>query len=210
MPRQFFLDIPVFLQALGWEGRVRYQTIMRHIALEPRAADELAALREAVEAVRFEGEEEPLFQVEEEEGRLLLRTAFSLTWHGESPLVSHTALVVGEKPVPVESLFFVRTFSGAHDPMGIVGLVGPGIRRGESIQGAGLLDIAPTLLYLMGLPVRQDMEGEVLVKAFTEEYLERNPIRREEGMPGLVTPQAQEGGDSPALMERLRTLGYIR
>lgn len=56
-----------------------------------------------------------------------------------------------------------------HSPYGIFCLKGPGIREGEVIHGASLLDIAPTLLHLYGLPVGRDMDGKVLVNCFDAE-----------------------------------------
>jgi predicted AlkP superfamily phosphohydrolase/phosphomutase/tetratricopeptide (TPR) repeat protein len=53
-----------------------------------------------------------------------------------------------------------------HSPFGIFCLRGPDVREGERIQGASLLDIAPTLLHLAGLPVGRDMDGRVLVNCF--------------------------------------------
>ena len=55
-----------------------------------------------------------------------------------------------------------------HRPQGIFVLHGPGIRADEMIEGATLLDIAPTILTLFGLPVGEDMEGKILVNAFVE------------------------------------------
>jgi predicted AlkP superfamily phosphohydrolase/phosphomutase/tetratricopeptide (TPR) repeat protein len=55
-----------------------------------------------------------------------------------------------------------------HSPYGIFCLKGPGVKRGEQIYGASLLDITPTLLHLYGLPVGQDMDGKVLVNCFEE------------------------------------------
>ncbi len=54
-----------------------------------------------------------------------------------------------------------------HSPFGLFVLRGPGIKAGERIHGATLLDIAPTLLHLYGLPVGRDMDGKVLVNCFT-------------------------------------------
>lgn len=56
-----------------------------------------------------------------------------------------------------------------HSQYGIFCLRGPGIKAGERIHGADLLDITPTLLHLYGLPVGRDMDGKVLVNCFTEE-----------------------------------------
>lgn len=56
--------------------------------------------------------------------------------------------------------------SGCHDPKGMMILYGPGVRRGVRIAEANNLDIAPTLLTLMGLPVPEEMKGRALSEAF--------------------------------------------
>jgi arylsulfatase A-like enzyme len=56
--------------------------------------------------------------------------------------------------------------SGCHDPKGMMILYGPGVRSGVRIAEANNLDIAPTLLTLMGLPVPEEMRGRVLSEAF--------------------------------------------
>jgi predicted AlkP superfamily phosphohydrolase/phosphomutase len=53
-----------------------------------------------------------------------------------------------------------------HRHFGILCIKGPGIRPGEKLFGAGLLDICPTLLTLFGLPPGRDMDGKVLLNAF--------------------------------------------
>jgi len=58
--------------------------------------------------------------------------------------------------------------SGCHDPKGMMILYGPGVRRGGRITEANNLDIAPTLLTLMRLPVPEEMKGRVLSEAFAE------------------------------------------
>ncbi|MGA3043959.1 MAG: alkaline phosphatase family protein, partial [Bryobacteraceae bacterium] len=45
-----------------------------------------------------------------------------------------------------------------HRDYGVVAISGPGIRRGEAVHGASLLDIAPTILTLYGLPVGEDVD----------------------------------------------------
>lgn len=51
---------------------------------------------------------------------------------------------------------------------GVVVLSGPGVTAGAFIQGAGLLDIVPTILRYMDIPVGGDMPGRVLREAFAE------------------------------------------
>jgi len=55
-----------------------------------------------------------------------------------------------------------------HRDLGVLAMAGPGIRRGEALGGASVLDVAPTVLTLYGLPVGEDMDGKVLAQAFTE------------------------------------------
>ena len=55
-----------------------------------------------------------------------------------------------------------------HRDMGIILLHGPGIRSGERIFGANILDITPTILALADLPVGRDMDGKPLIQAFAE------------------------------------------
>ncbi len=55
-----------------------------------------------------------------------------------------------------------------HRQYGVVAMRGPGIRQDERVYGANLLDICPTILTLLGLPVGRDMDGKPLVGAFLE------------------------------------------
>ena len=48
--------------------------------------------------------------------------------------------------------------------------LGDGIRAGAVLQQASVLDVAPTILYLMGLPIARDMEGRVLTEMLEEDF----------------------------------------
>ena len=52
---------------------------------------------------------------------------------------------------------------------GILIASGPDIKGGEKIEGACLIDVAPTVLHMMSLPVSQDMDGRVLNELFRED-----------------------------------------
>jgi len=56
--------------------------------------------------------------------------------------------------------------SGCHHPKGMMMLYGPGITPGGHIPNCSNLDIAPTLLTLLGLPVPDEMKGQILSEAF--------------------------------------------
>ena len=55
---------------------------------------------------------------------------------------------------------------GMHDPRGLLFLHGPGIRQGLELPNVGPLDVAPTLLTLMGVPVPAVMKGRALSEAW--------------------------------------------
>ena len=53
-----------------------------------------------------------------------------------------------------------------HRDFGILVISGPGIKKDELLHGPSVLDIAPTVLSLYGLPAGEDMDGKVLSQAF--------------------------------------------
>jgi predicted AlkP superfamily phosphohydrolase/phosphomutase len=68
--------------------------------------------------------------------------------------------------------------SGVHEdaPDGLLLLHGPGIAPGRKLQGASVVDVAPTLLYLMGLPLGQDMDGSLLTDCLEDELKRSQPV----------------------------------
>jgi hypothetical protein len=66
---------------------------------------------------------------------------------------------------------------GTHRPQGILMAKGPGIRQGLSLPAVSITDVAPTLLYMLGLPVPSDLEGRVAEQIFTSALLQERPIR---------------------------------
>lgn len=79
-----------------------------------------------------------------------------------------------QDPLQRERIALGGQFGGAPD--GVLLLYGEGIQPGALLTGARLVDVAPTLLYAMGLPVAQDLDGQVLRAAFDKGFLARNPL----------------------------------
>jgi predicted AlkP superfamily phosphohydrolase/phosphomutase len=71
-----------------------------------------------------------------------------------------------------------RRVSGTHAgaPDGLLIAAGDGIRSGATLRNASVLDVAPTILYLMGLPIARDMEGRVLTEMLEEGFLRAHPV----------------------------------
>ncbi len=105
----------------------------------------------------------------------------------------------------------VSIVSGTHRPAGIVFLCGPDTHAGVQLQGANILDLAPTILYQLGLPVPDDMDGRVLVEALQEESLRARPIQSaaaESVSPAQADRDLSEQ-EEKEIMDRLRALGYL-
>ncbi|MFB0534646.1 MAG: alkaline phosphatase family protein [Anaerolineae bacterium] len=100
--------------------------------------------------------------------------------------------------------------SGGHRMDGIVMLIGPGIRQGHELGEAALIDLAPTVLAALGVPIPNDMDGRVLSGAFEDGYFHERPIRHTAARAARphheleLTPEQEE-----MVKERLRGLGYI-
>ncbi|OGD11348.1 MAG: hypothetical protein A2Y86_05055 [Candidatus Aminicenantes bacterium RBG_13_62_12] len=61
-------------------------------------------------------------------------------------------------------------------PDGAIFFYGKNIVRARNIEGWRVIDLAPTLLYLLGLPVGRDMDGIVRSQVFVKEFTAENPI----------------------------------
>ena len=57
---------------------------------------------------------------------------------------------------------------GAHRMNGIFIVYGPEIKQGEEIKKAEIIDLAPTILHIMHIPIPKDMDGKVLKEIFKE------------------------------------------
>jgi predicted AlkP superfamily phosphohydrolase/phosphomutase len=86
----------------------------------------------------------------------------------------------------------------ANAPDGVLLALGDGVRAGSLVTGASVLDITPTILYLMGLPVARDMEGRVLTEMLDEDFARSHPITYIPSYESLaVTPVVGRPGSEP-------------
>ncbi|HET7292319.1 MAG TPA: alkaline phosphatase family protein [Vicinamibacteria bacterium] len=107
--------------------------------------------------------------------------------------------------------------SGKHHIEGVLIAAGGPIRSGATPAKASLLDVAPTVLAILGLPVPGDMEGRVLDELLEPAFLAAHPVRRIESYEPLIDRKAilaaaaAEGeGSDEEKKEMLRSLGYIQ
>ena len=102
-----------------------------------------------------------------------------------------------------------------HREQGVFIAAGPGIRSDEIIYGATLLDIAPTVLTLLGVPVPGDMDGRPLTNILTDPpaapervatYDEPHPL---DGVHRDVSAEETDPWAARQALEQLAALGYI-
>jgi predicted AlkP superfamily phosphohydrolase/phosphomutase len=114
------------------------------------------------------------------------------------------------EPTARDQLFRVKNIPGHHDGLGILLAIGNGIKRGVNLRNARLIDIAPTVLYNLGLPIPNDIDGRVLTEMFTEDFLAAHPPQyRVESGGAAVKPPAYTEAEQAAIEERLEELGYL-
>ncbi|MCA9750888.1 MAG: alkaline phosphatase family protein, partial [Gemmatimonadetes bacterium] len=105
------------------------------------------------------------------------------------------------------------TSSGWHRPQGILLANGPGFRRGEHVGEGSVVDVAPTVLYALGLPIGADMDGKPALDLFEDDVVKkRAPEEIPSWEPEVERARAEAPKTSPVdreILERLKTIGYI-
>ena len=139
----------------------------------------------------------------------------TLQWWGDSPFNTRPSLR-GEENLPALTIEEARPlvlpeWSGHHTIDGIIIARGPCIKQNVKCMGARLIDMAPTILYLLNLPIPDDMDGKVLFQLFDrptrEESVryESNPVEINLGTDDFVYSEEE----AVLVEERLKNLGYL-
>lgn len=100
-------------------------------------------------------------------------------------------------------------WGGGHALNGMCVFHGKPFQQGVTVQGAEILDISPTVLHVLGLPVPADMDGKVLTDVLSPEHAARPVVRSEASVDGDGGGDTYTSEESDKVAERLRALGYI-
>ncbi len=103
--------------------------------------------------------------------------------------------------------------AGTHHPDGVFMAYGAGIARGVMVERRNIVDVAPTLLYSLGLPVPEDFEGSVPESFFAHDHSTAHPVVRGKATQpvGMQQPQIEEISDDEKekIIAQLQMLGYM-
>ena len=123
---------------------------------------------------------------------------------------SENVTLGGGNPTGFKQLVRSSLVSADHTFEGVFMSIGPHVRRGRRTDHARIIDVAPTVLYLLGLPVPADMDGQILADVLQEGTIEHNPPVFEETAGFQYSEQqVYTEEESRAMRDRLRELGYL-
>lgn len=109
---------------------------------------------------------------------------------------------------------------GTHHPDGVFVAWGNDIKKGVTLTELSILDVTPTLIYSLGLPVPKDLEGRVATEVFKKSVIKDRPIHIGEStrMPELFPKDIGKAEventtfspeDEEDIKKKLKALGYL-
>lgn len=100
---------------------------------------------------------------------------------------------------------------GNHRMEGIFAMYGEGVSKGKVCRNSNLIDLAPTILFFLGVPIPKSMDGRMLEEPFEESFLRDNKTvlfdevtEQEETAAGVYTKEEEQ-----SVLEHLKQLGYV-
>lgn len=99
-----------------------------------------------------------------------------------------------------------------HRLKGAIALYGHRVKPGVRLTDASVMDVTPTVLTLLGLPVADDMPGRVLDEAFDEGWLASVAAvgtLESYGTMEATGKAVRRQEEEEAILERLKALGYV-
>jgi len=102
---------------------------------------------------------------------------------------------------------------GKHRRNGIFVAKGPFVQCGREIGNLSVYDVAPTILFMMDVPIPNYVDGRVLKEIFTDEYRRSRKIVHEsciqEDRNGCLRDNVYTNEDRDKIVEKLKGLGYL-
>jgi len=105
-----------------------------------------------------------------------------------------------------------KILSGDHGPNGLFIAKSPNLKCGITDMKANIMDLFPTILYMMDIAVPRDTDGKILTELFTEDFLKNKGIKYEDKIyhdDDKEVSSVYSEEDSQKIADRLKDLGYI-
>lgn len=102
-----------------------------------------------------------------------------------------------------------RFRSGNHRRDGILIAKGPFVRQQANLETIDITDLAPTILYALGVPVPRDMDGSVTQEMFQSRFLSEHPVEQSEASESAALDQTVLPSDEIQMVKKLEDLGYL-
>ncbi len=141
------------------------------------------------------------------------RDVIIISDHGMEPIPLKSKKMTTKGKARSKQLYRVISAHHYMAPPGILIARGGRLKNGVEIHDAGVYDILPTLLYLLGLPVASDMKGRVLEGIVDESYFAGHP-------PSYIKSYEKERfsrkrrmtltDEDEEILNSFRALGYIQ
>jgi predicted AlkP superfamily phosphohydrolase/phosphomutase len=99
--------------------------------------------------------------------------------------------------------------TGNHRIDGILVVNGPSIKKKQRMDKINLMDIAPTILYALGVPLSRDMDGSVAQEIFEPQFLAEHPIQELKIKELSINDRTLSTDDEVQMAKKLKDLGYF-
>lgn len=105
-----------------------------------------------------------------------------------------------------------QSMTGTHRMNGIFIAQGPDIEKTE-VKNMKIIDVCPSILYLLGFPIPDDIDGRVVTEIVKQDFLKDNSIRYKKmekiKKHGVSQTEGISKEQEHAIKERLKGLGYL-
>jgi predicted AlkP superfamily phosphohydrolase/phosphomutase len=102
--------------------------------------------------------------------------------------------------------------TGSHRRDGILIMKGPHFKERLRCEDASILDLTPTILHCLGLPIDDDMDGKVLRECFKEGFFKNHPVQMKKSDPHAGDSDKKEiysDSETEEIESMLKGLGYF-
>lgn len=163
------------MESLDWHQNNEHKKLTFVLPVQ-EAAPMAEAFADFLRRLHFSGERQPVSPLFPEVS-VTRRAPVTVEFRINHRVKPQDRLMDGNWQVSMDRLSGFNPVVAQHSMDGIIVLYGPAFKRGFQMPDAHLCDVAPTVMYLLGLPVAGDLDGRTLLAAFDPGFVSRRPMR---------------------------------